>query len=107
MLRSGTRPSKQRYRNSRKSSTFKKPITGSGYISNVAMVRKATGKWHMCVDFTNLNKSCPKDGFPLPCIDQLLVATIGHNELLSFVDAYSGYNQIMMHPEDHEANSFL
>ena len=53
----------------------------------------------MCVDYTNLNRACPKDNFPLPRIDQLVDATAGH-ALLSFVDAYSGYNWIFMHPED-------
>ncbi|CAL8992339.1 unnamed protein product [Prunus brigantina] len=53
----------------------------------------------MCQDYTNLNKACPKDSFPLPRIDQLVDATAGH-ELLSFMDAYSDYNQIFMHPTD-------
>ncbi|KAK9911093.1 hypothetical protein M0R45_035016 [Rubus argutus] len=74
------------------------------WISNVVMVKKSTGKWRMCVDFTNLNKACPKHSFPLPRIDQLVDATAGH-ELLSFMNAYSGYNQIMMHPEDQEATT--
>ena len=59
------------------------------------MVRKANGKWRMCVDFTDLNKACPKDNYPLPCIDQLVDSTAGHR-LLSFMDAFSGYNQIKM-----------
>lgn len=46
------------------------------------MVRKTEDKWHMCVDFTNLNKACPKDNFPLPRIDQLVDATTGHEERL-------------------------
>lgn len=60
----------------------------------------------MCVDFTNLNKACPKDNFPLPQIDQLVDAIAGH-ELLTFMDAYSGYNQIKMHPTDQEHTSFI
>ncbi|KAK0581993.1 hypothetical protein LWI29_020215 [Acer saccharum] len=59
----------------------------------------------MCVDFTDLNKACPKDSFPLPRIDQLVDATAGH-ELLSFMDAYSGYNQIRMNKADEEKTSF-
>ena len=55
---------------------------------------------------TDLNKACPKDHFPLPRIDQLVDATSGH-ELLSFMDAYSGYNQIKMKPEDRESTSFI
>ncbi|KAL5571760.1 hypothetical protein UlMin_021357 [Ulmus minor] len=60
----------------------------------------------VCVDFTDLNRACPKDSFPLPRIDQLVDATAGH-ELLSFMDAYSGYNQIRMHEEDQEHTAFL
>ena len=56
-------------------------------------------KPRVCINFTNLNKTCPKDSFPLSQIDMLVNATAGH-ELLSFMDAYSEYNQIMMHPED-------
>ena len=63
------------------------------WLSNVVLVKKKDGRWRMCVDYTDLNKACPKDSFPLPRIDQLVDATSGH-ELLSFMDAYSGYNQI-------------
>ncbi|BBN69283.1 Disease resistance protein TIR-NBS-LRR class family [Prunus dulcis] len=68
------------------------------WLANVVMVRKPRKGWRMCVDYTNLNRACPKDSFPLPRIDQLVDATAGH-ALLSFMDAYSGYNQIFMHPE--------
>ena len=57
------------------------------------------------MDFINLNKACPKDCFPLPRIDQLVDATSGH-EVLSFMDAYSGCNQIGMHPPDEDHTSF-
>ncbi|CAL2277100.1 unnamed protein product [Prunus armeniaca] len=60
----------------------------------------------MCVDYTNLNRACPKDSFPLPRIDQLVDAIAGH-ALLSFMDAYSGYNQIFMHPNDQAHTSFI
>ena len=69
------------------------------------LVPKPNGKWRTCVDFIDLNKACPKDCFPLPRIDQLVDATAGH-EVLSFMDAYSGYNQITMHPPDEEHTSF-
>ena len=61
------------------------------WLANVVMVKKKNNKWRMCVDFTDLNKACPKDHFSLPRIDQLVDATSGH-ELLSLMDAYSGYN---------------
>ena len=58
------------------------------------------------MDFTNLNKACPKDSFPVPRIDQMIDATAGH-ELLSFMDAYSGYNQIPMFLRDEEHTAFI
>ena len=60
----------------------------------------------MCVDFTDLNKACPKDSYPLPRIDQLVDSTAGH-QLLSFMDAFSGYNQIRMDEADQEKTSFI
>ena len=70
------------------------------------MVKKANGKWRMCIDFKKLNKACPKDSYPLPRIDQLVDATSGH-ELLTVMDAFSGYNQIRMAPEDEEKTAFI
>ena len=60
----------------------------------------------MCIDFTDLNKPCRKDSFPFPHIDILVDATTGH-ELLSFIDAFSSYNQILMHPNDQEKIAFI
>ena len=62
--------------------------------------------WRMCVDFTDLNKTCPKDSYPLPRIDQLVDSTASPR-LLSFMDAFSGYNQIKMVEEDQEKTSFI
>ncbi|KAK0588222.1 hypothetical protein LWI29_036137 [Acer saccharum] len=76
------------------------------WIANVVMVTKANGKWRMCVDYTDLNRACPKDSFLLLKIDQLINSTAG-NKLLSFMDAFSGYNQIMMHPADQDKTSFI
>ena len=70
------------------------------------MVKKINGKWRMCVNFTDLNKVCPKDNFPLPRIDQLVDSTAGH-KLLSFMDTFSGYNQILMDEEGQEKTSFI
>ena len=61
------------------------------WLTNIIMVKKASGKWRMCVDFTDLNKACPKDSYPLPRIDTLVDST-ARNQLLSFMDAFSGYN---------------
>ena len=60
----------------------------------------------MCVDFTDLNKACPKDSFPLPRIDQLVDSTAGH-KLMTFMDVFSGYNQIKMAKEDQEKTAFV
>ena len=60
----------------------------------------------MCVDYTGLNKACPKDHFPLPRIDQIVDSTSGC-EILSFLDAYSSYHQIMMKESDQLATSFI
>ena len=60
----------------------------------------------MCVDFTDLNKACPKESFPLPKIDQLIDATAGH-ERMSFLDAYRGYHQIAMFNPDQSKTSFI
>ena len=76
------------------------------WLANVVMVKKANGKWRMCVDFTDLNQACPKDSFPLPRIDQLVDSTAGH-KLLTFMDAFSGYNQILMAEEDQEKTAFV
>ena len=76
------------------------------WLANVVIVPKANGKWRMCVDFTDLNKACPKDSYPLPRIDKLVDETSGY-ELLSFMDAFSGYHQIMMYPPDQEKTSFI
>ena len=69
------------------------------WLANVVIIKKANGKWRLCIDFTDINKACPKDSFPLPRIDLIVDATTGH-ELLSFMDAFSGYNQISMDPND-------
>ncbi|XP_068504653.1 uncharacterized protein [Phaseolus vulgaris] len=61
------------------------------WLANVVLVKKANGKWWMCVDFTDLNKACPKDSYPLPSIDALVDSASGCR-LLSFLDAFSGYN---------------
>ena len=61
------------------------------WLANVVMVKKANSKWRMYVDFTDLNKACPKNSYPLPGIDQLVDFTAGH-KLLNFMDAFSVYN---------------
>jgi hypothetical protein len=60
----------------------------------------------MCIDYTSLNKACPKDPFALPRIDQVIDSTAG-SDLLSFLDAYSGYHQIPLYQTDHIKTSFI
>src|SRR5438128_1477180 len=74
--------------------------------ANPVLVKKKIGQWRMCVDFTKLNKACPKDDFPLPRIDQLVDSTVGC-ELLSFLDAYSSYHHVQMVKQDEVHTSFI
>ena len=69
-------------------------------------VPKKGGKWRVCIDYTDLNEACLKDSFHLLCIDQIVDATIGH-DILSFLDAFSRYHQIPMHPHDVEKTAFI
>ncbi|XXG90552.1 hypothetical protein AAC387_Pa12g2288 [Persea americana] len=76
------------------------------WLANTEVVKKKTGKWRVCVDFTDLNIACPKDSFPLPKIDQLIDATAGH-DCMSFLDAYRGYHQIPLFVPDQEKTAFI
>ena len=76
------------------------------WLANVVLVKKVNGKWRLCIDFTDINRACPKDSFPLPRIDLIVDATAGH-ELPSFMDAFFGYNYISMDPSDQEKTSFV
>jgi hypothetical protein len=76
------------------------------WLANTVMVKKANKKWRMCIDFTDLNKACPKDEFPLPRIESLVDAA-ATSELMSLLDCYSGYHQIWMKKEDEPKTSFI
>ncbi|XP_027911521.1 uncharacterized protein LOC114170230 [Vigna unguiculata] len=76
------------------------------WLANVVLVKKPKGKWRMCVDYTDLNKACPRDAYPLPNIDRIVDGAAGH-AILSFLDAYSGYNQIPMAEEDKIKTAFI
>ena len=69
------------------------------WLANPVVVRKANVKWRLCIDYTDINKACPKDPFPLPRIEQIVDST-ARCDLLSFLDAYSRYHQIFMMKED-------
>ena len=85
---------------------FIKEVFHPEWLANPVLVRKKGGKWRMCVDYTGLNKACPKVPYPLPRIDQIVDSTAGC-ETLSFLDAYSGYHQIRMKESDQLATSFI
>jgi hypothetical protein len=67
---------------------FIEPIAYPTWLANVVMVQKKSGKWRMCIDFTSLNKACPKDNFPLPRIDKIVDSAVGC-EVMSLVDCFS------------------
>jgi hypothetical protein len=92
-----------------------KKLLSSGFIrevfhlewhANPVLVKKKNKKWRMCVDYTGLNKACPKDSLPLPRIDQVVDSTAGC-ETLCFFDVYYGYHQIAMCIADQLATSFI
>jgi ribonuclease HI len=83
-----------------------RPVQYPTWLSNTVVVKKKNGKWRVCVDFTDLNKACPKDPFPLPRIDQLVDSASGH-ERMSFLDAFQGYHQIPMTMSDQEKTAFI
>ena len=76
------------------------------WLANVVVVLKKRSKWRGCVDYTNLNEECLKDSFPLPRINQIVDVPAKH-EILSFLDAFSRYHQILMHPPDVEKKAFI
>jgi hypothetical protein len=76
------------------------------WLANPVIIPKANGKLRMCIDYTNLNKACPKDPYPLPRIDQIVDSTSGC-DLLSFIDAYSGFHQIKMAMADRKHIAFI
>jgi hypothetical protein len=81
-------------------------VTYLEWLAKTMMVKKVNGKWRICIDFTDLNKACPKDEFPLPRIDSL-VDEAATSELMSLLDCYSGYYQIWMKKEDEPKTSFI
>ena len=76
------------------------------WLANIVVVKKKSGKWRVCVDFTDLNKAFPKDPFPMPKIDQLVDATVGHPRM-SFLDTFQGYHQIPLALDDQEKTAFV
>lgn len=85
---------------------FIRPSLYPKWVSNIVAVPKRNGMIRICIDFTNLNKACPMHPYPLPRVSELVDATAGH-ERLSFLDAFSGYNQIPLYKPDQEHTTFI
>ncbi|PKA57837.1 RNA-directed DNA polymerase like [Apostasia shenzhenica] len=85
---------------------FIREITYPSWLANVVVVKNNSEKWWMCVDFTDLNKACPKDFYPLPKIDRLVDSSAGYS-MISFVDCFSGYHQIRIIKDDEKHTSFI
>jgi hypothetical protein len=81
------------------------PIAYTSWVSNLVPVNKKQGTIRVCTDFRDLNHACPKDNFPTPFIDQIIDDCAGH-EVLSFMDGFSSYNQIQIHPADQYKTAF-
>jgi hypothetical protein len=76
------------------------------WLINPVLVAKKTGGLRMCIDYTDLNKHCPKDPFPLPRIDQVVDSTAG-SVLLCFLDFYAGYHQVALNLDDEDKTTFI
>ena len=83
-----------------------KEVLNPEWLANTVVMKKKSGKWRVCVDFTDLNKACPKDPFLIPRIDQLVDATVDHPRM-SFLDAFQGYHQIPLALADQKKTAFL
>jgi hypothetical protein len=82
------------------------PVDYSSWLANLVLVEKPDGSWHMCIDYTSLNKACRKDDYLLPRIYQIVDSTTSC-ELLLFLRAYSGYHQISLSIDDEEKTTFI
>ena len=76
------------------------------WVSNPIPVDKKQGIICICTDFHDLNRTCPKDNLPIPFIDHILDECAG-SEVCSFMDNFSGYNQIQIKPEDQHKAAFI
>jgi hypothetical protein len=85
---------------------FIKPINYSTRLANVFMVPKKNGKWRMCIDFTDLNKACPKEDFPLTRTE-VAIDSVAGCEIMSLLDCFSRFHQIWLRIDDQEKTSFI
>jgi hypothetical protein len=80
---------------------FIREVTYPQWLDSVVMVRKKNEKWQMCTEFTDLNKCCPKDDFPLARIDQIVDSMAGY-DIMALLDCFSGYHQVWLRKEDEK-----
>ena len=81
------------------------PLRYSEWVSNLVSVRKKTGEIRLCIDFRNLNKASLKGNYHLPKMDHILQRVVG-SKIISFLDGFSGYNQVLVHPDDQHKITF-
>ena len=81
------------------------PVRYLDWVSNVVSVRKKTGEIRLCIDFRNLNKASLKDNYPLPKMDHILQRVVG-SKIISLLDGFSGYNQVLVHRDDQLKTAF-
>lgn len=81
------------------------PLRYSKLVSNIAPTRKKTGEIRLCIDFRNLNKVSLKDNYPLQKMDHILQKVVGSSRISS-LDSFSGYNQVLVHPDDQDRKNF-
>ena len=86
--------------------SFIYPIPLTEWVSNIVPVDKKQGIIRVCVDYRDINRSCPKDNYPTPFIDQIIDECAG-SEIYSLMDSFSGYNQINILPEDQHKTAFI
>ena len=81
------------------------PLRYSKWVSNLVSVMKKTGEIRLCIDFRNLNKGSLKDNYPLPKMDHIL-QRVACSKIISLLDGFSGYNQVLVHPDDQHKTTF-
>ena len=81
------------------------PLRYSKWVANLIVVRKKSGEIRLCVDFRNLNKCSKKDNYPLPKMEHLL-QKVSKAKVMSFLDGFLGYNQVVVHLDDQEKTAF-
>ena len=84
---------------------FIKPIYYCDWRSNIVLGTKPTSEIRLCTNFLDISSACPKDDFPLLNIDMIVDSIVGH-DMLSFMDGFFSYNQILINPIDHYKNTF-